>query len=118
MSVLPPHRDAFAAADPSLRAGARWAVLEDAARTVAELAGRSGDIAGSADITSSLSALHPAGAELACRAIEDLTAVLEPGIGALLTVRERGQDPAPAAAALWNEVRLARAALLALAPAA
>ena len=116
MSALPPHRDHFAAAEPAVRAGARWAVLEGAARTVANLAGRPCEADVGARVGASLGHLSPAHAEFACRAIDDLAAVLEPGIGALLTVRERGQDPAPAAAALWDEFLLARQALLALAP--
>ena len=117
MSALPPHREAFAEADPASRAGARWAVLEGAARTVALLAGKETALGSDTDMAASLTALHPAGAHLAARAIDDLAAVLEPGIGALLAVRERGLDPGPAAAALLDEFCLARAALLALAPA-
>jgi hypothetical protein len=116
MSALPPHREAFAEAENASRVGARWAVLEGAGRTVAQLAGKGGEFGGGTDMAASMAALHPAGADLAVRAIDDLAAVLEPGIGALLAVRERGLDPAPAAAALWGEFCLARNALLALAP--
>lgn len=116
MSALPPHREHFVAADPALRAGARWAVLEGAARTVAELAGLREDDGEGADVGAALNLMHAGAAELACRAIDDLASVMEPGICALLTVRERGQDPAPAAGALWSEFVAARAALIGLAP--
>jgi hypothetical protein len=53
---------------------------------------------------------------LAEQGIEDLAAVMEPGLAALLSVHARGADPAPAAATLWEEFHTARAALLALVP--
>jgi hypothetical protein len=45
-----------------------------------------------------------------------MTAVLEPGIAALLGVNARGASPRPAALALWREFTEARAAVLALLP--
>ena len=48
--------------------------------------------------------------------IEDLTAIMEPGMAALLAVHARGVSPAAAALALWQEFHAARAALLALTP--
>ena len=53
---------------------------------------------------------------LADQGIEDLSAVMEPGLAALLAVHARGIDPATAALALWQEFCAARAALLALTP--
>ena len=50
------------------------------------------------------------------RAIEDMTAVMEPGIAALLGVNARGADPRPAALALWREFTEARAGVMALLP--
>ncbi len=48
--------------------------------------------------------------------IEDLTAIMEPGLSALLAVHARGASPAAAAQALWQEFTAARDALLGLAP--
>ena len=45
-----------------------------------------------------------------------MTAMLQPGIAALLGVNARGADPRAAALALWREFIAARAALLALLP--
>ena len=53
---------------------------------------------------------------LAEQGIEDLSAVMEPGLAALLAIHARGVNPAPAALALWQEFHAARAALLALTP--
>lgn len=48
--------------------------------------------------------------------IDDLAAIMEPGLAALLAVNARGVNPAVAAMALWQEFHAARATLLALAP--
>lgn len=53
---------------------------------------------------------------LALQGVEDLAAILEPGLTALLAVHDSGSDAAPAAAALWQEFLAARDALLALTP--
>ena len=54
--------------------------------------------------------------DLAEQGVEDLIAVLEPGVTALLAVNDSGADARPAAMALWQEFQTARDALLALAP--
>ena len=54
--------------------------------------------------------------ELAEQGVEDLIALLEPGVTALLAVHDSGVDAKPAAMALWQEFLSARDALLALAP--
>ena len=56
--------------------------------------------------------------DLAEQGIEDLIAILEPGVTALLAVHDSGADARPAAMALWQEFQTARDALIALAPAA
>ena len=55
--------------------------------------------------------------EAAERALEDLSAMMEPGIAALMAINARGGDCRPAAEALWSEFAAARAALLAMVPA-
>ena len=52
--------------------------------------------------------------ELAEQQIDDMTAMMQPGIAALLGVNARGADPRPAALALWREYVAARDAVLAL----
>ena len=48
--------------------------------------------------------------------IDDLSAIMQPGLAALLAVHARGTNPAVPALALWQEFHAARAALLALVP--
>ncbi|MFM2370691.1 MAG: hypothetical protein RIS85_413 [Pseudomonadota bacterium] len=54
--------------------------------------------------------------EMAQQGVEDLAAIMEPGLAALLAVSARGLSPAPAARALWQEFIAARTALLAMIP--
>jgi len=48
--------------------------------------------------------------------IEDLSAVMQPGLSALLAAHRRGGQPQAAAASLWREFVTARDAMLALVP--
>mgnify|MGYP000628057130 CR=1 FL=1 len=98
--------------------GMKWAALAEAANIVATLAGIEPEI--SLEEMRDMAALNRRAdawrRERAERCIADLTAVMEPGITALLTINARGADPHPAAKALWQEFSAARAALLALLP--
>jgi hypothetical protein len=49
-------------------------------------------------------------------AIGDITAVMEPGLVALMAVHARGVDARAAARSLWTQIDNARNAVLALAP--
>ena len=53
---------------------------------------------------------------LAAQGVDDLAAVMEPGLAALLSIHSRGADPGVAAQALWEETEAARSALRALVP--
>ena len=115
-SMTPPRPTSGQAACGA--ANLKWAALQDAANAVAALAGL--DPARPAREIRNFPALireaAPWRRELASRAIEDMAAVMEPGIAALLGVQARGADPCPAAKALWREFTEARAAVLALLP--
>lgn len=96
----------------------KWAVLHDAAGAVAALAGLPGDAAAAAAAVYP-ETIHAAGGwrlAHAVQGVDDLAAVMEPGLSALLSIRGRGADPTVAAQALWEEFEAARAALLTLAP--
>ncbi len=54
--------------------------------------------------------------ELAQRGLEDITAMLQPGLAALRAISGRGQEPTAPALALWREFHAARQALLLLCP--
>ena len=96
----------------------RWTALNDAAVAVAMLAGIAPEPPGAA-VRNFPAVMRDAGGwrrDRADQGIADLSAVMEPGIAALLAVQARGIHPATAALALWQEFQAARAALLALAP--
>ncbi len=105
-----------ASADSAL--SAQWATLEDAASAIGALAGLAAEES-SAEMRDFPIAIEDAGGwrlELAINGVSDLAAMMAPGVKALLAVSARGQDPAPAALALWREYHHARTALLALIP--
>ena len=96
----------------------KWAALHDAAAVVCALDGEEAEKS-SPDVRNFPAMIGDAGGwrrDLAEKGVEDLAAVMEPGIGALLAVNARGVDATHAARALWREFLTARAAVLALAP--
>ena len=96
----------------------KWSALHDAAGVVAMLAGIAAEPM-RADVRNFPAIMRDAGGwrrSMAEQGIEDLTAIMEPGMAALLAVHARGVSPAAAALALWQEFHAARAALLALTP--
>jgi hypothetical protein len=119
--MMPPKqavsRPAFGQAAASA-SSLKWAALQDAANVVASLAGLSPEYL-TPDIRNFPALIREAAPwrrELADRGIDDMKAVMEPGIAALLGVNARGADSRPAALALWREFTEARAAILALMP--
>lgn len=97
----------------------RWAAMMDAAEIVAMLAGvECGN--GAAEVRNFPARLQREADHWrrtqAAHGIADLTAVLEPGMNALLAINARGGNPAVAARALWQEFSSARSALLGLLP--
>lgn len=50
--------------------------------------------------------------EMAARGIDDLAAVMQPGLRALLSLTAQGQDTTAAALTLWREFHTARAAIV------
>ncbi len=98
----------------------KWAALHDAAAAVAALAGLEPE-RNPPTIRNFPAVIKDAAGwrrELAEKGIDDLAAIMEPGIAALLSVNARGADATAPALALWREFHAARAALLVLAPAA
>lgn len=106
------------AANSANVASRKWAALQGAAGVVATLAGLDPERA-SPEVRNFPALIREAAPwrrELAERGIDDMTAMMQPGIAALLGVNARGASPRPAALALWREFTSARAALLALLP--
>jgi hypothetical protein len=99
-------------------ASMKWAALQDAGNAVSALAGLPPErIAPEVrNFPALLRDVDPRRRELAEHSIDDLAAVMEPGLSALLAVKARGADATAPALALWHEFSLARAALLELVP--
>lgn len=96
----------------------KWSALHDAAGAVALLAGVEVEHM-RPEIRNFPAVMRDAGGwrrDLAEQGVEDLTAIMEPGLAALLAVHARGADASAAALALWQEFHMARNALLALVP--
>ncbi len=106
------HRDA---GGRSSALAARWQSLGDAGRVIASLAGKTWSQTDAQFIAWIESVPHDR-RQSALEGIDDLSAMIEPGLAALLYVCENGGDARAPAAALWREFSAARAALLALAP--
>lgn len=129
MSSISNHQDLSATTPDGSSAGqgrdsraraiqSKWAALRDAGDAVCALAGpearRPSD-----EIRDFPEFLHSTSGwrlDLAARAIDDLAAVMEQGLSALLSARARGADARAAAAALWREFEAATTAIAALAP--
>ncbi len=96
----------------------KWAALHDAAGVVAMLAGVAAEPM-TPELRNFPATMRDTGGwrrALAEQGIDDLAAVMEPGLAALLAVTARGSDPAPAARSLHEEFLAARTALMGLAP--
>jgi hypothetical protein len=96
----------------------KWSALHDAAEVLAAMAGIATE-GMRPELRNFPAAMRDVGGwrrDLAQQGIDDLTAVIEPGIAALLAVNARGISPASAALALWQEFQAARGALLTLLP--
>lgn len=96
----------------------KWSALQDAADVVAMLAGIQTETR-RPEVRDFPAVIEDAGGwrrDHAERGVDDLAAIMEHGLAALLAVNARGANPAPAALALWREYEAARAAIMALAP--
>ncbi len=96
----------------------KWSALHDAVAVVGSLTGMAPEVM-RPEVRNFPAMMRDIGGwrrDLAEQGIDDLSAVMEPGLAALLAIHARGVNPAPAALALWQEFHAARAALLALTP--
>ncbi|WP_234032133.1 hypothetical protein [Parerythrobacter jejuensis] len=113
----PAMRDA-SARNPAQSLSVQWTALQDAAAAVAAMAGLAPERT-SAQIRNFPALIKDAGGwrfELAEQTIADLTAMMQPGVTALLAVNARGQDAKVPALTLWHEFHRARTAVLGLVP--
>ena len=96
----------------------KWSALHDAVNVVGMLAGLAAEpmrpeIRNFPAVMRDVGGWRRAQTE---QGIDDLSAIMQPGLAALLAVHARGTNPAVPALALWQEFHAARAALLALVP--
>lgn len=117
-TMLPPATPApRVVADPAALA-AQWEAVHEAAAAVGVLAqlGReeSGeDVRGLPDRAAAAGGLAY---EMIARGVDDLAAVMQPGLRALLSLTAQGRDTTPAALTLWREFHTARAVVIGFAP--
>jgi hypothetical protein len=124
MDATPISFDTATALDAGFPAGGslpddaerKWAALHDAAAIVAALAGvpDAADPGELHDFTAAVRQAPPARRELARQGLEDLVALMAPGLSALLTVHGHGGDTSAPALALWQEFAAGREALVSL----
>ncbi len=105
-------------ADPAALA-AQWEAVHEAASAVGVLAqlGREepgGDVLGLPDRAAAAGGFAY---EMIARGVDDLAAVMQPGLRALLSLTAQGQDTTAAALTLWREFHTARAVVIGFAPA-
>lgn len=96
----------------------KWTAVHQAAGAIAELAGIAPEYR-SPEIRNFPAMMHDTGGwrlRLAEQGVDDLAAILEPGLAALLALHGSGAPAHAAALALWQEFHRARAGLLALIP--
>ncbi|QUL37205.1 hypothetical protein [Erythrobacter sp. JK5] len=120
MSALPPDQFRIMretvqrAARPLGALADRWDALHVQAGQLAELAQIAPERAGSsrAAFSERLAAASEAQRQLAWQGMEDIDAMMQPGLTALRTITARGQDAAAPALALWREFHAARDVVL------
>lgn len=104
--------------DSASAMGMRWSALHDAAAVVVSMA-RATPPPMRPEVRNFPAIMRDAGGwrrEMAEQGLDDISAMMEPGLAALLAVHAHGADTAPAARALWDEFTAARDGLLKLAP--
>lgn len=100
--------------DPVSAMSRRWEALHESADRLARMAHLSPDRDAAA--TDAFAAMLDEATgwqrEIASQGIEDIDAMLQPGMAALATLAQRGQDATAPALALWCEFHHARDAVL------
>ena len=117
-TMLPARGEPDARLSEPAALAVQWDAVHEAAAAVAILAQLGGGEASDAIRTLPERAVAKGGPQLdlARRGIDDLAAVMQPGLRALLALTAKGQDTTSAALTLWREFHTARAAVLALVP--
>ena len=115
-TMLPPA-DAVVRGTPDVEVlVAQWEAVHEAAAAVANLAqlGREPFAEHLANLPMAAARKGSWQYEMAARGIDDLAAVMQPGLRALLSLTAQGQDTTAAALTLWREFHTARGAIVEL----
>lgn len=118
MASPPPSQEAnHGAARPAASPMAmKWTAVHEASAAIGELAGIAPEFR-TAEIRNFPAIMRDTGGwrlRLAEQGVDDLAAILEPGLAALLALQNSGASAGPPALALWQEFQTARTGLLAL----
>lgn len=116
--MLPPLDPAPRAVSDLAALAEQWDAVHEAAAAVAQLAqlGREEPDAAIAGLPARAAEIGGWNYEMAARGVDDLAAVMRPGLRALLGLTAEGQDTTAAALTLWREFHAAREAILAFVP--
>ena len=118
MSVLPPEEirslrvSAQAAGAPVDTLAGRWEALGHEAEQLAQLAGLGPHDAMPTAFPEAIERTSQWQRDLVRNAVEDIEAMMQPGLTALCILAERGQDVSAPALTLWRELHAARSAVL------
>lgn len=106
--------DFLAQPDDDSALAPKWIALHAAAEVVASLAGIAADTRPDENFAPTIERAGGWRLTMARQGIDDIAAMMEPGLSALLTLHGQRGDTRAAATALWQEFDRARGALLAI----
>ncbi|MFA6218633.1 MAG: hypothetical protein WC692_02525 [Erythrobacter sp.] len=115
-TMLPPADTRSRATPDYATLANQWDAVHEAAAAVGHLAQLGREHIGEEIVSLPLRAAEKGGRhyEMVARGIDDLAAVMQPGLRALLSLTAQGQDTTAAALTLWREFHTARSAILSL----
>ncbi|UOR16078.1 hypothetical protein [Qipengyuania aquimaris] len=117
-TMLPPAQKRGGAVPGPEELAAQWDAVHQAAAAVATLAqlGTEEQDEATLSLPARAATLGEAHYAIVACAIDDLAAVMQPGLRALLAMTDKGEDTTSAALTLWREFHKARHAIVALVP--
>ena len=117
-TMLPPMAQVARQPQERESLAAKWEAVHEAAAAIGVLAqlGRGVEDAATAGLPARAEALGGFEYDMVRRGIDDLAAMMQPGLRALLAISAQGRDTTAAALALWREFHAARDAVIAFAP--
>lgn len=116
-TMLPPAEPAAQTLFDVAALANQWDAVHEAAAAVGHLAQLGREHIDDEIVSLPLRAAEKGGHhfEMIARSVEDLAAIMQPGLRALLSLTAQGRDTTTAALTLWREFHASRSAILALA---